>query len=64
MYVPHIEKRLDPRSKAYYWIGGEPYEDDEAGSDGYILKKEHKTTVTPLKIDMTDDIGLLKEWLR
>ena len=64
MYVPHIEKRLDPRSKAYYWIGGDPYEGDEPGSDGYELLNSCKTTITPLKIDLTSDLSVLKEWLK
>lgn len=64
MYTPIILKRLDPRGKPYYWIGGEPYESDVPGSDGYELRKAHKTTVTPLKIDLTSDISLLKEWLK
>lgn len=63
MYVPIIEKRLDPREKPYYWIGGEPYDFDEPGSDGYELCKYQKTTVTPLKIDLTSDMNLLKEWI-
>ncbi len=63
MYVPIIEKRLDPREKPYYWIGGEPYDFDEPGSDGYELCKFQKTTVTPLKIDLTSDMSLLKEWI-
>lgn len=63
MYVPVIDKRLDPRGKPYYWIGGEPYELDKPGSDGYELRKAQKTTITPLKIDLTADMSLLKEWL-
>ena len=63
MYTPIIHKRLDPRNKPYYWIGGIPYESDEPGSDGYELKREQKTTITPLKIDLTSDMSLLKEWL-
>ena len=63
MYVPIIEKRLDPREKPYYWIGGEPYDFDEPGSDGYELCKYQKTTITPLKIDLTSDMSLLKEWI-
>ncbi|WP_406534278.1 5'/3'-nucleotidase SurE [Methanobrevibacter sp.] len=64
MYTPIIQKRLDPREKPYYWIGGEPYVSDEPGSDGYELRREQKTTITPLKIDLTSDMDLLKEWLR
>ncbi len=63
MYVPKIDKRLDPREKPYYWIGGEPYDSDEPGTDGYELRKAQKTTVTPLKIDLTSDMDLLKEWI-
>lgn len=63
MYVPIIDKRLDPREKPYYWIGGEPYDSDEPGTDGYELRRAQKTTVTPLKIDLTSDISLLKEWI-
>ncbi|MBQ6512106.1 5'/3'-nucleotidase SurE [Methanobrevibacter sp.] len=64
MYTPIMHKRLDPRGKPYYWIGGEPYDSDVPGSDGYELRKAHKTTVTPLKIDLTSDMTLLKEWLK
>ena len=63
MYVPIVEKRLDPREKPYYWIGGDPYESDVPGTDGHALRKYQKTTVTPLKIDLTSDMSLLKEWL-
>ena len=63
MYTPIIHKRLDPRDKPYYWIGGIPYEEDLPGSDGYELKIKQKTTITPLKLDLTSDMGLLKEWL-
>ena len=63
MYNPIVEKRLDPRGKPYYWIDGEPYLSDEPGSDGYELRKNKKTTITPLKIDMASGISSLKEWL-
>ena len=63
MYTPVIDKRLDPRGKPYYWINGELYDFDGPGSDGYELRKAHKTTITPLKIDLTSDMSLLKEWL-
>lgn len=63
MYTPHVEKRLDPRGKPYYWIGGEPYESYESKSDGYALHNLGKTTITPIKIDMTGDMASLHEWL-
>ena len=63
MYVPVMEKRLDPRGQPYYWIGGEPYNSDEKGSDCYELKVSQKTTITPLKIDLTGDLKVLKDYL-
>lgn len=63
MYTPVMEERLDPRTRPYYWIGGKPYSDYEKGSDGYGLKTLHKTTITPLKIDLTADLKVLKDYL-
>ncbi|WP_405293546.1 5'/3'-nucleotidase SurE [Methanobrevibacter sp.] len=63
MYVPVIDRRLDPRGKPYYWIGGEPYESHKPGSDGHYLRKLQKTTITPIKIDQTNDVDSLREWL-
>ena len=63
MYIPVIDKRIDPRGKPYYWIGGELYDKHNLGSDGYALHKLGKTTITPIKIDQTTDIDLLNGWL-
>lgn len=63
MYIPVIDKRMDPRGKPYYWIGGEPYDGHNLGSDGYALHNLGKTTITPIKIDQTNNIDLLQEWL-
>lgn len=63
MYVPVMEKRADPRGRPYYWIGGEPYTSDKKGTDGYELKVSQKTTITPLKIDLTGDLDVLKDYL-
>lgn len=64
MYLPVIDTRMDPRGKPYYWIGGETYDGDEPGSDGYELRRAQKTTITPLTIDLTGDMSLLKKWIR
>lgn len=63
MYVPVIEKRMDPRGKPYYWIDGDPYEHHEHGSDGHTLQNLQKTTITPIRIDMTGDTKKLKDYL-
>ena len=62
MYNPVIEKRLDPRGKPYYWIDGEPYDAHKSGSDGHALRKLNKTSITPLKIDLTSGMDLIREW--
>ena len=64
MYTPVIETRLDPRGKPYYWIDGDPYESHAPGSDGYALRTLNKTTITPIKIDLTSDMSLLEKWLK
>lgn len=63
MYIPTVEKRLDPREKPYYWIDGILNESHESGSDGHALHNLGKTTITPIKIDMTGDMTKLREWL-
>ena len=64
MYSPVVEQRLDPRGKPYYWIDGELYELNKPGSDGYELRVSQKTTITPLKIDLTGDLNSIKKWLK
>ncbi len=53
VYRDRLDKRLDPRGRPYYWIGGDsptgiPEEDTDVGalSEGYV-------TITPLHLDMT-----------
>ncbi|MBI5696280.1 MAG: 5'/3'-nucleotidase SurE [Nitrospirae bacterium] len=59
-----VLERIDPRGKKYFWIGGEvenwidsPDADHEAVKQGYI-------SVTPLKLDLTDDdaLGVVRGW--
>jgi len=55
VYRDTLVRKLDPRGRAYYWIGGEDpvWEgregtDFQAVSDGWI-------SVTPLRLDLTDE---------
>ena len=61
-YEGRVERRLDPRGRAYYWLGGEII-DDIAGedSDGEAIR-QRKISVTPLHLDLTSDA--LAETLR
>ena len=62
MYHPNIEMRSDPRGKPYYWIDGNPYEGYEKGTDGYALKTEKCTSLTPLSLDLTSNLELINNW--
>lgn len=63
-YRDTLIKKVDPRGRDYYWIGGEdpvwestPGTDFQAVHDGWI-------SVTPLRLDLTDDGALdaVKGW--
>lgn len=54
IYRDELVKRLDPRGRPYYWIGGEaPTGKQEDGTDFGALKDGY-VSVTPLQLDLTD----------
>lgn len=54
LYRDVLEKRLDPRGKPYYWIGGEaPTGLMDEGTDYWAIKQGY-ISVTPLQLDMTN----------
>ena len=64
VYRDTLVRKIDPRGRDYYWIGGEdPVWEAREGTDfkavdaGYI-------SVTPLRLDLTDDAALesMSEW--
>jgi len=63
MYRVHIQKRLDPRGRPYYWIDGDPVENDDPGTDVHVLRKENCATLTPISLNSTSNTDLMKEWL-
>ena len=59
-YGDIIDEKMDPRGRAYYWIGGdETGYDDILGSDCNAIL-ENKVSITPLQVDMTHH-ALLKK---
>ena len=53
VYHSRLDERIDPRSKPYYWIGGEaPTGVPERGTDVGALA-EGFVSVTPLQLDLT-----------
>ena len=53
MYTTHVEERVDPRGRSYYWIGGYPIFEEEEDTDVYVLRKKGHISITPLTLDTT-----------
>lgn len=64
MYQIHIEKRLDPRGRPYYWIDGVPMENDDPGTDVHVLREENCATLTPISLDCSSELDLMRKWLK
>lgn len=55
-YVSRLEKRVDPRGRAYYWLTGQPApEEDERGTDSWAIA-HGRISVTPIGLDLTRDV--------
>ncbi len=64
IYYEEMVRRLDPRGRPYYWIGGkEPGGVLEEGTDLWAVANRY-VSVTPLQLDLTDYklIAQLKAW--
>lgn len=64
VYRDRLERRLDPRGRPYYWIGGEaPTGVDEEGTDFGALAAGF-VSVTPLQLDLTAyaALGVFQSW--
>jgi len=64
VYRDALDRRIDPRGKPYYWIGGEtPTGVDEPGTDFGALKAGY-VSITPLQLDMTsrEAIEIIEGW--
>ncbi len=64
VYRDVLDRRLDPRGRPYYWIGGEaPTGISEEGTDvGALI--EGYVSITPLQLDLTNykAMDVLKTW--
>ena len=64
VYRDELVRRVDPKNRPYYWIGGEaPSGIAEPGTDIWALS-QGMVSITPLKLDMThnDDLEQLVGW--
>ncbi|MCX6358120.1 MAG: 5'/3'-nucleotidase SurE [Candidatus Aureabacteria bacterium] len=63
-FSEEFHKRVDPRGRAYWWLGGELMEmNEQAGTDSAALR-EGMVSVTPIHYDMTayESLDLIKGW--
>jgi 5'-nucleotidase len=61
IYRDELLRRLDPRGKPYYWIGGEaPTAVDEPGTDYGALAAGY-ISITPIQLDLTSEA--MKSWI-
>ncbi len=63
-YVNRLEKRSDPRGRAYYWLTGAAEEVQHAPGTDARAVAEGRISVTPLRLDMTDDelTPVIRSW--
>ncbi len=64
VYRDALDKRIDPRGRPYYWIGGdEPTGVNEEGTDVGALASGY-VSITPLQLDLTNykAMDVLKKW--
>jgi 5'-nucleotidase len=64
VYRDELDRRLDPRGRPYYWIGGQaPTGVDEPGTDFGALRAGY-VSITPLQLDLTarEAMNVLKKW--
>ncbi len=64
VYLDKLERRVDPRGRPYYWIGGDaPTGIPEQGTDFGALKAGY-VSITPLQLDLTarEEMKKMKKW--
>ncbi len=64
VYRDRLDRRIDPRGRPYYWIGGDsPTGVPDEGTDfGAVM--EGYVSITPLQLDLTDHrrVEQMREW--
>lgn len=60
----HIVEGVDPRGKQYYWIGAQIYATQVEPDSDYAAVKEGLVSITPLRVELTDQPALekLRDW--
>lgn len=53
-YGDVIVENKDPRGRPYFWIGGDPFDYEDSPDTDCKAQLNHKISVTPIKVDLTD----------
>ena len=63
-YENAFDKRVDPRGRTYYWMGGTPMETLNAGDTDVAAIRANKISMTPIHFDLTDYslLNNLQDW--
>jgi 5'-nucleotidase len=61
---PIISEHIDPRGKAYYWIGEEYFDGDCAEDTDFYAVRHGLVSITPMRSDMThyQELAALAAW--
>jgi 5'-nucleotidase len=64
IYHDTLIRKVDPRGRAYYWIGGEDPEWEAIAGTDFHAVHDGFISVTPLRLDLTADPALaeLEAW--
>jgi len=64
-FAEEFERRVDPKNRAYYWMGGSKREILEGNDVDDAAVKQQKISITPIKYDLTNYnfMGQLQQWL-
>jgi len=54
LYNEPIVKKIDPRGKEYFWIGGNELDYVDIDESDFVSVMEGYVSITPIKLDLTD----------
>lgn len=63
-YKGRLEKRIDPRGREYYWLGGELLNEGSLAGTDVEAVQQHRISITPVHLDLTQHEFLeeMKTW--
>ena len=54
-YEERLERRIDPRGREYFWVGGDLYEEPPHSGTDVEAVAQDMISVTPIQLDLTND---------